>query len=111
MFVNAKIALIALSAASAFTMLYVGAYQVRAFEHMSRPLLKHGSLRLFDAPSFWLTARVAYSGVLNRSEFSLTWNATFLAITPEATANAPRHATSYDVPFTDLPTVQNAVTV
>lgn len=42
MLLSARRALIALSAVSAFAMLYVGAYQIRAIEQMSCPLLKHG---------------------------------------------------------------------
>jgi uncharacterized membrane protein len=49
-FLSAKIALIALSAVSALSMLYVGAYQIRAIEHMSCPLLKHGCESVADAP-------------------------------------------------------------
>jgi len=44
---SAKSGLIGLSTVSALAMLYVGAYQIRAIEHMSCPLLKHG---LADAP-------------------------------------------------------------
>jgi hypothetical protein len=40
MFLTAKNALLALSAVSALAMLYVGAYQIRAVEHMSCPLSK-----------------------------------------------------------------------
>ena len=50
MFVTPKITLIGLSAASALAMLYVGAYQVRAIEHMSCPLLKGGCEAVADAP-------------------------------------------------------------
>jgi uncharacterized membrane protein len=50
MFLTAKNALIALSAVSALAMLYVGAYQIRAIEHMSCPLLKHGCETVADAP-------------------------------------------------------------
>jgi uncharacterized membrane protein len=50
MFVSAKSALIALSAVSALAMLYVGAYQIRAIEHMSCPLLKRGCEAVADAP-------------------------------------------------------------
>jgi uncharacterized membrane protein len=50
MFVNPKSALIVLSAVSALAMLYVGAYQIRAIEHMSCPLLKHGCEAVADAP-------------------------------------------------------------
>lgn len=47
---SAKILLIAVSAASALAMLYVGAYQIRAVEHLSCPLLKHGCEAVADAP-------------------------------------------------------------
>jgi uncharacterized membrane protein len=50
MILSAKSALIALSAVSALAMLYVGAYQIRAVEHMSCPLLKHGCEVVADAP-------------------------------------------------------------
>ena len=40
----------ALSAVSALAMLYVGAYQIRAIEHMSCPLLKRGCEVVADAP-------------------------------------------------------------
>jgi uncharacterized membrane protein len=50
MLLSARGALIALSAASAVAMLYVGAYQIRAIEHMSCPLLKHGCEAVADAP-------------------------------------------------------------
>ena len=50
MLLSAKSALIALSAVSALAMLYVGAYQIRAIEHMSCPLLKHGCEAVADAP-------------------------------------------------------------
>ena len=39
-----------LSAVSALAMLYVGAYQVRAVEHLKCPLLKHGCEAVADAP-------------------------------------------------------------
>lgn len=39
-----------LSGASALAMLYVGAYQIRAVEHLSCPLLKHGCEAVADAP-------------------------------------------------------------
>jgi uncharacterized membrane protein len=45
-----KTALLAISAASAFAMLYVGAYQIRAIQHMSCPLLKAGCEAVADAP-------------------------------------------------------------
>jgi len=50
MILSAKSTLIALSAVSALAMLYVGAYQIRAIEHMSCPLLKHGCEAVADAP-------------------------------------------------------------
>ena len=50
MFLTAKNALIALSGVSAAAMLYVGAYQIRAIEHMSCPLLKGGCEAVADAP-------------------------------------------------------------
>jgi uncharacterized membrane protein len=50
MLLSAKSALIAFSAVSALAMLYVGAYQIRAIEHMSCPLLKHGCEAVADAP-------------------------------------------------------------
>jgi uncharacterized membrane protein len=50
MFLTPKNVLIGLSAASALAMLYVGAYQIRAIEHMSCPLLKGGCEAVADAP-------------------------------------------------------------
>jgi uncharacterized membrane protein len=50
MFISAKTALIILSAVSALAMFYVGAYQIRAIDHMSCPLLKHGCEAVADAP-------------------------------------------------------------
>ena len=50
MLLTAKNAFMALSAVSALAMLYVGAYQIRAIEHMSCPLLKHGCETVADAP-------------------------------------------------------------
>ena len=50
MFLTPKNGLIVLSAASALAMLYVGAYQIRAIEHMSCPLLKGGCEAVADAP-------------------------------------------------------------
>lgn len=47
---TAKTFLIVISGASALAMLYVGAYQIRAVEHMSCPLLKHGCEAVADAP-------------------------------------------------------------
>src|SRR5215469_12829813 len=45
-----RLAILLLSGASAAAMLYVGVYQVRAVEHMSCPLLKHGCEAVADAP-------------------------------------------------------------
>lgn len=45
-----KYLLIVLSGISMLAMLYVGAYQIRAVEHMSCPLLKHGCEAVADAP-------------------------------------------------------------
>src|ERR1019366_977335 len=50
MFLTPKNGLIGLSAASSLAMLYVGAYQIRAVEHMSCPLLKAGCEAVADAP-------------------------------------------------------------
>jgi uncharacterized membrane protein len=50
MLLSARSTLIALSAVSALAMLYVGAYQIRAIEHMSCPLLKRGCEAVADAP-------------------------------------------------------------
>jgi uncharacterized membrane protein len=50
MLLGTRSGLIALSAVSALAMLYVGAYQIRAIEHMSCPLLKHGCEAVADAP-------------------------------------------------------------
>src|ERR1035438_4613841 len=50
MILSARSGLIALSAVSGLAMLYVGAYQIRAIEHMSCPLLKHGCEAVADAP-------------------------------------------------------------
>ena len=50
MFLSPKSGLMVLSAVSALAMLYVGAYQIRAIEHMSCPLLKHGCEAVADAP-------------------------------------------------------------
>jgi uncharacterized membrane protein len=50
MVVTPKSAVIGLSAASALAMLYVGAYQIRAIQHMSCPLLKGGCEAVADAP-------------------------------------------------------------
>ena len=50
MFLTPKNALIGLSAASALAMLYVGAYQIRAIQHMICPLLKGSCEAVADAP-------------------------------------------------------------
>jgi uncharacterized membrane protein len=50
MFLTARNGVIAISAASALAMLYVGAYQIRAIQHMSCPILKHGCEAVADAP-------------------------------------------------------------
>src|SRR5665213_2738677 len=50
MLLSAKSALIAFSAVSALAILYVGAYQIRAIEHMRCPLLKHGCEAVADVP-------------------------------------------------------------
>jgi uncharacterized membrane protein len=47
---TARNALLGLSAASALAMLYVGAYQIRAVEHLSCPLFKSGCEAVADAP-------------------------------------------------------------
>lgn len=47
---TARFAVIALAAVSGLAMLYVGAYQIRAIEHLSCPLLKHGCEAVADAP-------------------------------------------------------------
>lgn len=46
----ARTAVLAISTMSAAAMLYVGAYQVRAVEHLKCPLLKHGCEAVADAP-------------------------------------------------------------
>src|SRR5579871_28313 len=50
MFLSARSTLVALAAVSGLAMLYVGAYQIRAVEHLSCPLLKHGCEAVADAP-------------------------------------------------------------
>jgi uncharacterized membrane protein len=47
--VTARFALVILAAISGLAMLYVGAYQVRAVEHLRCPLLKHGCEAVADA--------------------------------------------------------------
>jgi uncharacterized membrane protein len=50
MLLTARNAVLAISSVSALAMLYVGAYQVRAVEHLKCPLLKHGCEAVADAP-------------------------------------------------------------
>jgi uncharacterized membrane protein len=50
MLMTARNALITVATVSALAMLYVGAYQIRAIEHMSCPLLKKGCEAVADAP-------------------------------------------------------------
>ena len=50
MFLTPKAILIAISVVSAAAMLYVGAYQIRAVQHLSCPILKHGCEAVADAP-------------------------------------------------------------
>jgi uncharacterized membrane protein len=50
MILTARNGLIAIAAVSALAMLYVGAYQIRAVEHLSCPLLKKGCEAVADAP-------------------------------------------------------------
>ena len=50
MFLTARHALVAIAGLSGVAMLYVGAYQVRAVEHLSCPLLKRGCEAVADAP-------------------------------------------------------------
>ena len=50
MVLTARNAVLAISAVSALAMLYVGAYQVRAVEHLKCPLLKHGCEAVANAP-------------------------------------------------------------
>ena len=50
MLLTARIALLIVSAISGLAMLYVGAYQIRAVEHLSCPLLKKGCEAVADAP-------------------------------------------------------------
>ena len=47
---TARNVVMATSGVSALAMLYVGAYQVRAVEHLKCPLLKHGCEAVADAP-------------------------------------------------------------
>src|ERR1700723_1756251 len=50
MWMTARNVVLAISGGSALAMLYVGAYQVRAIEHLKCPLLKHGCEAVADAP-------------------------------------------------------------
>lgn len=50
MWVTARNAVLVTSAVSALAMLYVGAYQIRAVEHLKCPLLKGGCEAVADAP-------------------------------------------------------------
>jgi len=50
MWITARNALLVISAVSATAMLYVGAYQIRAVEHLKCPLLKRGCEVVADAP-------------------------------------------------------------
>src|ERR1044071_5245445 len=50
MLLTSRSVLFAISTASALAMLYVGAYQVRAVEHLKCPLLGHGCETVADAP-------------------------------------------------------------
>jgi uncharacterized membrane protein len=50
MLLTPRNALIAICAISAVAMLYVGAYQIRAIEHLSCPILKKGCEVVADAP-------------------------------------------------------------
>ncbi len=47
---TARNTVLAISGVSALAMLYVGAYQIRAVEHLKCPLLKHGCEAVADAP-------------------------------------------------------------
>ncbi len=47
---TARNAVLVISGVSALAMLYVGAYQIRAVEHLKCPLLKHGCEAVADAP-------------------------------------------------------------
>jgi uncharacterized membrane protein len=50
MWITARNVVLVTSAISALAMLSVGAYQVRAVEHLKCPLLKHGCETVADAP-------------------------------------------------------------
>jgi uncharacterized membrane protein len=50
MWMTARGGILAIAGVSALAMLYVGAYQVRAVEHLKCPLLKHGCEAVADAP-------------------------------------------------------------
>ena len=50
MLLSARQTVVVLSILSALAMLYVGAYQVRAVEHLKCPLFGHGCEAVADAP-------------------------------------------------------------
>ncbi len=50
MWLTARTTVLVLSTLSGLAMLYVGAYQVRAIDHLKCPLLKHGCETVADAP-------------------------------------------------------------
>lgn len=50
MWITPRNAVLSISAVSALAMLYVGAYQIRAVDHLKCPLLKHGCEAVADAP-------------------------------------------------------------
>jgi uncharacterized membrane protein len=50
MWLTARNTVLGISAVSALAMLYVGAYQIRAVEHLKCPLLKHSCEVVADAP-------------------------------------------------------------
>jgi uncharacterized membrane protein len=50
MWMTARNVVLAISGVSALAMLYVGAYQIRAVEHLKCPLPKHGCEAVADAP-------------------------------------------------------------
>jgi uncharacterized membrane protein len=50
MWMTPRNAVLAISGVSTLAMLYVGAYQIRAVEHLKCPLLKHGCEAVADAP-------------------------------------------------------------
>ena len=50
MLLTPRSGLLTIAAISGLAMLYVGAYQIRAIEHLSCPILKHGCEAVADAP-------------------------------------------------------------